>query len=123
MLPTFHAQVVHNMVCCYVQVTDYYLLLAMAGMMSMGELSELESDQALRDHGIAELLHSTIQGSKGAIEVMAKFDPDLYPDLSHHKPQTLLSLVWPQYLQELAVSQLPITQVGFIAGGSLAAEG
>ena len=76
----------------------------------MGDLPDFNYILALKDLGAAELFVTALQESQGALGIANMFDG--MPSLAHIQPQMLLSLAWPRYLQELAASKTPITQVG-----------
>lgn len=97
-----------RMIAVCFQVSEFLVTLASASMVCMDSLDDVGSIQTLRDLGVAELLHSAIRKPKQAAEIVAECG--LTPSLAHIQPQTLLSLVWPRYLQELAASKSPITQ-------------
>ena len=91
------------------QVTHYLLSLIHVNMISMSDLSRLQSDQTLGTDGIAELFHKSAEQTEGTVGMLSQ--GACYADLADMQPQTLLSLVWPRYLDELAASKSPITQV------------
>ena len=93
-----------------VQVLHTLASLAGAGMVSVQEISQIESRPTFREHGIAELMHSKILEVAGALKIASALGP--MAQSAHIQPQMLLSLAWPRYLQELAASKTPITQVG-----------
>ena len=97
------------------QVAEYFTCLAMASILPTESLSTLHANQALQKHGLAELLQSAFEKIEGAADratkIASEFGFDWGPSLSDIKIDTILSLAWPRYLQELAASNSPITQV------------
>lgn len=78
-------------------------------MVDAAQLSELAHDPALGDYGVADFMHIRYQQLSIGFRLVAASCPT--HSLAHIQPQTLLSLAWPRYLQELAASKTPITQV------------
>ena len=95
-------------------MTHYLFSLRSMSMMSTQDLSGLGSHQALHNHGIAELLHISIHRAEGTMAAMSQCIHK--PNMAHMQPQMLLSLVWPRYLEKLAASKTPITQVRNLTG-------
>ena len=93
------------------QVADYFTCLSMASILPTGSLSTLHANQALQNHGLAELLQSAFKRTEGAANGTSNFCFSFGPRFSDIKIDTILSLAWPHYLQELAASKSPITQV------------
>ena len=90
-------------------MADYFTFLAMARILPTESLSTLHTDQALQKHGLAEFLQSAFESLEGTADLASKMGLD--QRFSHVKVDTILSLAWPRYLQELAASKSPITQV------------
>ena len=89
-------------------MSEFLVTLASASMICVGNLDNIISIQTLRDLGVAEMLQGAVDKTKAAAGILASLS--LMPSLGHVQPQTLLSLAWPRYLQELAASKTPITQ-------------
>ena len=98
----------------HVQVTHYLFSLRSMSMMSTQDFSVLDSHQALRNGGIAELWHISIHRAEGTMTTLSQCIQK--PNMAHMQPQMLLSLVWPRYLEDLAASKTPITQVCNLLG-------
>ena len=92
-------------------MVDYFSCLVMASILPTGSLSALHANQDLQKHGLAELLQGACEMIEGAADRATKLGFGFGSNLFDIKIDTILSLVWARYLQELAASKSPITQV------------
>lgn len=93
----------------HVQVLDFLVILAGIQMLPMDQVYDFYSDPALRKHAIGDIWRSMVRDLREGFEHVARLCHK--PNHAHVLPQTVLSLAWPRYLEELAASRTPITQV------------
>ena len=68
----------------------------------------IDSTSALAEHGMAKALRSKLRTAMPGLGNVVRGSN--FGSLKHLKPETIICLVWPCYLQMLAASSVPVTQ-------------
>ena len=91
------------------QVLLFLVGLQGVGMVDVAHIFYMTHNLGLEALGSADFLHTRIQYFTSGLNTIVA--TCRVADLSHIQPKTLLSLAWPRYLNDLAASKSPITQV------------
>ena len=94
----------------HMQAVTYLSVLAAVGMVFLDRCLQLVlDDEVLRRNNMAQRLHGSLQTEMP--DFLTASDLGLVLSRAHLKPGTVLSYVWPLYLQTLAGRTAPVTQV------------